>query len=118
MFSNKKRVVICDVETTPNPSTLNRTWEITNARAVICDKNLVGIQSQQLASLQNMVFNYSIEIDRMFYNEQKYLFVDDKLFTIQSVAPAKHPKDCKLNVTELNDEEIKTAIKGWINGNL
>ena len=112
MFSTKKRVIICDVTTTPNATTLNRTWTVSNARAVICDKNLVGIQSQQLASLQNLVFNYSIEIDRMFYNEQKYLYVDNALFTIQSVSPAKQPQNCKLNVMALNDTEIKTAIEG------
>ena len=54
----------------------------------------------------------------MFYNEQKYLYVDNSLFTIQSVSPAKQPKDCKLNVMALDDLEIKTAIEGWINGNL
>ena len=118
MFSTKKKVIICDVKTTANATTLDRTWTVFNARAVICDKNLVGIQSQQLASLQNLTFNYSIEIDRMFYNEQKYLYVDNSLFTIQSVSPAKQPKDCKLNVMALDDLEIKTAIEGWINGNL
>ena len=114
MFSSKKMVVICDIGSVQNNDTGDRVRSVVNGRKVICDKNLVGIQTQTLAQIQGMAFNYSITIDRMFYNEQKYLYIDGKLYKIQSASPAKLAKDCKLNVVEFYDETIVDAIQRWL----
>lgn len=116
MFSSKKLIVICDITSVQDEETGDRVRVVANGKKVIGDKTLVGINTQTLAQLQNMNFNYSIVIDRMFYKDQKYLYVDNKLYKIQNVAPAKLPKDCKLNVAELEDEDIKNAIERWLNG--
>lgn len=116
MFTKKKLIVLCDMQSVQDDTNGDRTITVANARKIIGDKDLVGIQTQTLAQMQDMVFNYSITIDRMFYNEQKYLYTNGKLYKIQSASPAKHPKDCKLNVIEFADADIKTAIERWLNG--
>lgn len=118
MYSNKKLVVLCDMESVQDPETGDRTRVVANGRKIIGSKELVGVQTQTLAQMQDMVFNYSIVVDRMFYNDQKYLYINNKLYKIQTVTPAKLPKDCKLNVVEFYDENIKNAIEEWLNNDL
>lgn len=119
MYSNRKLIVICDMTSTVDIETGDRIRAVSNARKVIATQNLVGIQTQQLAQSQNMTFQYSLEIDRMFYNRQKYLYLEGELYEIKNVSPAKLNKDCKLNVVALNDASIKLAIEEWLeNDNL
>lgn len=113
MFSNKKLVLICDTASVVDPDTLDREKVVVNATQVVGTIELVGIQTQQLAQVQNMTFQYSVVIDRMFYKQQKYLYLEDALYEIKNVSPAKMPKDCKLNVVALQDEDIVNAIKEW-----
>ena len=114
MFTKKRLIVICDMGSVQSDETGDRTRKVVNGRKIIADKDLVGLNTQTLAQMQDMVFNYSITIDRMYYNEQKYLYTNNKLYKIQNVSPAKQPKDCKLNVVEFNDETIKSAIERWL----
>lgn len=116
MFSTKKLIILCDISSMQDEETGDRVRIVINGKKIIGDKTLVGVNTQTLAQLQNMNFNYSIVIDRMYYKDQKYLYIDNKLYKIQNVSPAKLPKDCKLNVSELEDEDIKGAIERWLNG--
>lgn len=115
MFTNKRLLVLCDIGSIQDAETGDRTRIVVNGKKIIGDKQLVGINTQTLAQLQNMTFNYTIEIDRMFYQDQKYLYVNKKLYKIQNVSPAKQPHNCKLNVSEFNDENIQQAIERWLN---
>ena len=114
MFSNKKLIVLCDMDSVQNPDTGDRTRVVINGRKIIGSKELVGVQTQTLAQMQNMTFNYSIVVDKMYYNDQKYLYTNGKLYKIKTVTPAKLIKDCKLNVEEFYDENIKDAIEEWL----
>ena len=114
MFSNKKLAIICDIKTVTDPKTLDKKKVVENVKKVICDKDLVGVQTQQLAQLQNMVFAYSLVVDRMFYTNQKYIYLENILYKIQSVGKARLPKDCTLNVIEFDDFDIKNAIEEWL----
>lgn len=118
MFSTKRLVVLCDMSSIQDEVTGDRVRVVANAKKIIGDKQLVGVNTQTLAQLQNMNFNYSIEVDRMFYNDQKYLYTNSKLYKIQNVTPARLPHNCKLNVSELEDENIKTAIEEWLNNGI
>lgn len=115
MFSNKRLILICDISSIQDEETGDRIRVVSNAKKIVAIKELTGINTQMLAQMQDMTFNYSIVVDRMFYKDQKYLYIDEKLYKIQSVSPAKLPKDCKLNVSEFHDENIETAIKEWLN---
>ena len=115
MFSNKIMVTICDIRTETDPTTLDKTKIVDNARQVVCEKEFVGIQTQQLAQSQQMNFRYSIVVDRMFYGNQKYLYLENEVYKIETVALGKHKKDCKLIVSVFEDEDIKNAIETWLN---
>lgn len=116
MYSSKRTVYICDITSVTDKETGDRKKSVENGTIVIGIKDLVGIQTQQLAQAQNMNFNYSIEIDRMFYSNQKYLYMERTLYEIKNVAKASRPQNCKLNVVALNDADIKMAVEEWING--
>lgn len=114
MYSNKKLIVICDLQSVQDDNTGDRTISVLNATKVIGQKDLAGVQTQTLAQMQNMIVSYSVIIDRMFYNNQKYLYVDNNLYKIQNVTPAKLAKDCKLNIVEFYDSNIINAIEEWL----
>ena len=118
MFTNKRLILLCDITSTQDEETGDRIRVVANAKKIMGDKELTGVNTQMLAQMQDMTFNYSIVVDRMFYKDQKYLYVDNNLYKIQSVSPAKLPKDCRLNVTEFHDENIENAIKEWLNASV
>ena len=112
MISNKKLIILCDFTSIQDEETGDRLKVIANVKKVMGDKELAGVNTQMLAQMQDMTFN------RMFYKDQKYLYIDNTLYKIQSVTPAKLPKDCKLNVSEFHDENIENAIKEWLDASL
>lgn len=114
MYSSKRMVIICDMTSVVDKKTGDRKRAVANGKRVICNKDLVGIITQQLAQSQNMSFQYSIEIDRMFYNNQKYLYLEQTLYEIKNASKASVPQNCKLNVVALNDADIKKAVEEWI----
>ncbi len=114
MYSQRRLVVICDIDTIQDMETGDRKKIVVNAQKVIGLKDFVGIQTQQLAQSQNMVFQYTIEIDRMFYNNQKYIYLEKKVYEIKNIAKASKPQNCKLNVVALDDRDIKNAIEEYL----
>lgn len=118
MFTNKKLVLICDFTRTVDMETGDTKKSVVNATRIMGSVELVGIQTQQLAQVQNMTFQYSIVIDRMFYKQQKYLYLENQLYEIKNVSAARLPQDCKLNVVVLQDKDIIEAIKEFENANL
>lgn len=118
MFTNKRLILICDITSTQDEETGDRIRVVSNAKKIMGNKELTGVNTQMLAQMQDMTFNYSIVVDRMFYKDQKYLYIDNTLYKIQSVSPAKLPKDCRLNVSEFHDENIENAIKEWLNASV
>ena len=114
MISKKKLILLCDLENQVDLETGDRKKVVVHARKVIGSKELVGVQTQILSQLQNMNFQYSIVIDRMFYDDQKYLYIDNKVYVISSITNATLDKDCKLNVSILQDADIENAIKEYL----
>jgi len=116
MLTKKRYLVLADVNSTLNATTGDRTLTVANGQKIICNKNLVGLQTQQFGQSQGFIFNSSLEIDRTFYNNQKYCYVDSKLYEIKSIGKAKLEKDMLLNVVETVNTKITTAITTWLAG--
>lgn len=114
MFSEQRLVMLCDIDTSIDEETGDRKRVVVHAHKVIGKKNLAGVQTQQLGQLQNMTFQYTIEIDRMYYQGQKYLWMENSLYEIKTLTPAKEPKDCKLNIITLQDEDIENAVREYL----
>ena len=114
MFSEQRIVMLCDIDSTVDSETGDRKKTVVHAHKVIGKKNLAGVQTQQLGQLQNMTFQYTIEIDRMFYQGQKYLWLENGLYEVKTLTPAKEPKDCKLNIVALQDADVENAIREYL----
>ena len=80
MFSNKRLILLCDITSTQDEETGDRIRVVSNAKKIMGDKELTGVNTQMLAQMQDMTFNYSIVVDRMFYKDQKYLYIDNTLY--------------------------------------
>lgn len=116
MLTKKRFLVLVDVDTTINVVNGDRTLTVANGQKIICKKDLVGLQTQQFGQSQGFIFNSSLEIDRTYYNNQKYCYVDSKLYEIKSISKAKLEKDMLLNVVEIVNAKITTAITTWLAG--
>ena len=114
MFSLVRYLVICNLTTETDAETGDKIKSVIDGKICICNKDLVGLQVQQLAQSQNMIFNNSLEIDRMFYNEQKYCYCDNQLYEIKGVGKGSKPHLMKLNVVKNDDAYIKQVIEEWI----
>ena len=114
MFSEQRLVMLCDIDTVIDEETGDRQKVVVHAYKVIGRKNLAGVQTQQLGQLQNMTFQYAIEIDKMYYQNQKYLWLENGLYEVKTLTPAKEPKDCKLLVVKLDDADVENAIKEYL----
>lgn len=118
MFSNVRYLVLFDMQSEIDAETGDQKKVIVSGKAIICNKDLVGVQVQQLAQSQNMIFNNSLEIDRMFYSDQKYCYCDDMVYEIKGLGKGSKPHLMKLNVIKNNDRELLEIIKEWVNANL
>ena len=114
MFSEQRLILLCDIDSVVDAETGDRKKVVAHAHKVIGRKNLAGVQTQQLGQLQNMAFQYSIEIDKMFYQNQRFVWMENALYEIKTLTPAKLPKDCKLNVVALEDEDIENAVREFL----
>ena len=114
MFSEQRLVMLCDINTSIDEETGDRKKVVVHTHKVIGKKNLAGVQTQQLGQLQNMAFQYTIEIDKMYYQGQKYLWLENGLYEVKTLTPAKLPKDCKLNIVKLEDSDVENAIREYL----
>jgi hypothetical protein len=114
MFSELKQVMLCDINSVVDKDTGDRKKTVVNSLKFVGRKNLAGVQTQQLGQLQNMSFQYTIEIDKMFYQGQKYLWFENSLYEVKTLTPAKLPKDCKLNIVKLEDADVENAIREYL----
>lgn len=117
MRTKKRYLVIADVTTQQNADNGDRNFVVTNGKKCICNKDLVGVNTQQVATAQNIIYNYSLEIDRNYFNEQKYCYLDNKLYEIKGTGKAKNEYNMLLHVMEITDDKVKTAILNWLGGN-
>lgn len=114
MFSEQRLVMLCDVDTIQDEETGDRKRVVVHAHKVVGEKAFVGVQTQQLGQLQNMTFQYAITIDKMYYQNQKYLWLENGLYEIKTITLAKLPKDCKLIVIRLDDSDVENAIREYL----
>jgi hypothetical protein len=114
MFSEQRLVMLCDVDTLQDEETGDRKRVVVHAHKAVGEKAFVGVQTQQLGQLQNMTFQYAITIDKMYYQGQKYLWLENGLYEVKTLTPAKLPKDCKLNIVKLDDADVENAIREYL----
>jgi hypothetical protein len=111
MWSDKVKVTICDIASQVDTETGDRIKVFQTQKTVICDKLLVGVVTQQLAQTQSMTFSFALDIDKMYYNEQKYVYLKSKLYEVKNVTTGTRLQNCKLLVSENDDKDIKPQLR-------
>lgn len=114
MITGKKFVIIANISNTQNSTTGDRTKIVTDGKKIVAKVELVGVQTAQLGQTQGFKLDYSVEIARIQYNNEKYVYFDSNIYEIKSMSKAKQETKMLLNVQKLNDSEIKNAIEEWL----
>lgn len=116
MITGKKLLVLANIETVQDVETGDRKKEVTGGKKLINTVELVGIQTAQLGQTQGFNLNYSVEVLRVHYNSEKYLYFDGDLYEIKTTSKAREKNKMLLNVQQSGDNEIKQAVERWLNG--
>ena len=114
MITGKKFLVLANVESVQNPETGDRTKEVTKGKKLVNTVELVGVQTAQLGQVQGFNFNYSVEVLRVQYGKEKYLYFDGDLYEIKSTGKASTKTKMLLHVQQSGDNEIKEAVERWL----
>ena len=118
MLTGRKQVVLADVESVQNALNGDRTKRVTRARALAATVELVGVNTAQLGQVQGFRLTNSVEIDRVQYGGEKYLYFDGALYAVGTLGKARAPAKLLLNVAVYNDPAAGRAGKEWIDANL
>ena len=118
MLTGRKQVVLADIESTQNTSNGDRTKRVTRAKVLAAMVELVGVNTAQLGQVQGFRLTYSVEVDRVQYDGEKYLYFDDTLYSVGTLGKAGSPAKMLLNVSVQNDTAAVQAIKEWMDANL
>lgn len=114
MITGKKFVIIANVDTVQDAGTGDRTTQVTSGKKIAAKVELVGIQTAQVGQSQGFNLVKSVEVLRVHYNEEKYLYFDSNLYVIRTMSKAKLETNMLLNVEKLDDAKIKKAIEDWL----
>jgi hypothetical protein len=95
----------------------DRTERVCNDRNVIAEEDLVGIQTQNVLSIRNIIAKKTYKIQRNMYNNEVYLADSNEktLYEILSTNKAKLDTEMYLVVKESNDEDKIAAYEEYIN---
>jgi hypothetical protein len=99
-----------DVETTQDDLTGDRTLSVVNYRKIQGEKTNVGMSTFWSAAAANVQLDYSVNIRSRMYANQKYAVIQDKLYEIYNVGKADDPVNTRLNIRQINDNQLKEAI--------
>ena len=118
MLTGHKRVIITDIESRTANASGDRKKYVTSAKVLVCLVDLVGVNTSQIGQLQGFTLSYSVEVPRIQYENEKYLYFDGAVYEIKTLSKAKLPTNMLLNVQKIGDKETKIAIEEWIHENL
>lgn len=118
MLTGRKQVVLADVESVQNALNGDRTKRVTRAKALAATVELVGVNTAQLGQVQGFRLTNSVEIDRVQYGGEKYLYFDGVLYAVGTLGKARSPAKMLLNVAVHNDTAAEQAVKEWMDANL
>ena len=118
MLTGIKKYILANVESVQNAENGDRAKRVTGAKVLAKTVELVGIQTAQFGQIQGFTLSFSVEIPRIMYTSEKYLYFDGQLYEVKTIGKARNASDMLLHVQKLNDPEIKKAVEVWQNENL
>jgi len=114
MITGKKHIVLANVETEQDEVSGDRTKNVTSGKKLAGTVELVGIQTAQVGQAQGFNLNFSVEVLRIHYGGEKYLYFSDRLYEVKTLSKAKDATRMLLNVQASDDPETKAAIERWL----
>lgn len=99
-----------DVDTEQNQATGERQKTVVARVKLNGEKSTVGMSTFWSATSANIRLDYSVTIRARMYDNQKYVYMEGKLYEVYNVAKAENPANLRLNVNELKDNELKELI--------
>lgn len=114
MLTGKKLVAIVDIDTVKDIETGDRRDTVVRGILGVYTVELVGVNTAMLGQTQGFNFSYSVIIDRIVYDGEKYLFFDGKVYEIKSFNKAQKKNQMLLNVQVIDDDDKAAVIKEWI----
>ena len=114
MLTGKKLIGLVDVDIVHDYDTGDETFKVIRGRKLAANVELVGVNTSQLAQVQGWQLKYSVEVERIVYNDEKYVFFDNKLYSIRTLTKAKSPNHMLLNVQEETDSMLLEVVKQWM----
>ena len=118
MLTGRKQVVLADIASAQNAANGDRTKRVTRAKVLSATVGLVGVNTAQLGQVQGFRLTNSVEIDRVQYGGEKYLYFDGTLYAVGTLGKAGSPAKMFLNVAVYNDPAAARAVKEWMDANL
>jgi len=118
MITGNKLYILADIGNVLDTETGDRVKTVVNGKILINNVELVGINTAQYGQSLGFNLSYSISINRINYDNERYLLLEDNLFEVKNISKAKLATKMLLNVEAVDDEEIKTAIEDWKNANI
>lgn len=103
-------ITLIDVETIQNDTTGDRTTTVTNYRKIHGERTNVGMSTFWSAAAANVQLDYSVNIRSRMYGGQKYGVIQGKLYEIYNVGKADDPVNTRLNIRQVQDNQLKEAI--------
>ena len=118
MLTNPKICVLANVDSVQNEETGDRVKRVVSANRLVCNVDIVGVNTAQVGQIQGFTLAYSVEIMRALYQKEKFVYFDGALYEVKTFGKAKSKMNMLLNVQEAKDPETKTAVEAWLRENL
>lgn len=111
-------VTLVDIEDDEiDTETGDRKIAITKGKQLILNVNLVGIQTMQLGQAQGIEYSYSLKIERILYDEEKFCYFNGHLYEVKGMSKADKSNFMLLNVVKSTNKEVENAVLEWLEAN-
>lgn len=111
----REKIYIADIDTQPIPNSGGQKEKYVSKMTVVTNDLLnVGQNTYWQAQATNIRLSYSVFLRRDLYSNEKYIYSCNKLYEVVNIGKAKDERDLILNMKDIVNTEIESAIKKWI----
>jgi hypothetical protein len=116
MLKNKA-IILLQFESIQDETSGDRIERVCASRNIIAEEDLVGLQTQNVLSVRNIIAKKTYKINRNMYSNEVYLADSNEkqLYEVLSTNKAKLDTEMYLAVKESDDEDKIAAYEEYIN---
>jgi len=111
----RKFIYLVDIDTNPILGTAGSKQKyVKKITSLTVEVMLVGQNTYWQAQATNITLSSTFLIRNDLYNNEKYVYSCGQLYEVVNLGKTKDPRDILINVRDLKNSEIETAIKEWL----